>query len=408
MKAGHALLRLLVLAGFCVLLLRAPRVPTVRAQGGQNGYDSGCANFGLDANTPCPSQCTSSTYDNWYVNGILYNGNFAGANISATPCGNSIPGQTCVQPSTYQHPNWTCTQCCLAIGEDCGATECNGKDPCCSDVFVNASCDFNKQKCCVPDDGLCSSSFDCCNTPCVEGLCQTCIDLGDFCVPLQDPCCGPVCRNYECGGTCPPPEDCPPLFKWNGFTCQCEQLTPIIIDTDGSGFQLTDYQGGVSFDMIGGGEPAQMSWTAPGSTNAFLVLDRNGDGKINNGVELFGSSAPQPRSDAPNGFLALAVFDKPDKGGNADGVIDSRDAVYSQLRLWIDANHNGISEPGELHILQEFGIDWLSFDYKLASRVDRYGNTFRYRAKVGSYPAQGSGPSRYAWDVILLISPQKH
>jgi hypothetical protein len=213
-----------------------------------------------------------------------------------------------------------------------------------------------------------------------------------------------------CGTTCQPTGSPPygqgQCYSWSYTSCSwvptsCQQ-SPIIIDTDGSGFELTSVASGVMFDIDGDGKLSPIAWTRSTSGNAFLALDRNGNGLIDSGKELFGNFTQQPESPNPNGFLALAESDKPENGGNGDGVIDKKDAIYSKLVLWIDENHDGVSQPKELHSLHSMGVFSLALRYRESRRTDRFGNEFRYKAAVNPVPEDGeSRDGRWAYDVFF-------
>ena len=217
-----------------------------------------------------------------------------------------------------------------------------------------------------------------------------------------------ICPEFILIACAPPFTGCYNAFQATTSSAEpdmfCEYCcgeSPIIVDVQGNGYNLTNAQGGVNFDLNNDAVAERLSWTAAGSDDAFLALDRDCNGSIDNGAEVFGNFSAQPRSENPNGFASLAEFDKPAQGGNADGLIDSRDSVFNALRLWQDTNHNGVSEPAELHALAELQAASFSLNYTESPVRDRYGNRFRYRAPVAVEGIRG-GRGRIAWDVYLV------
>jgi hypothetical protein len=139
-----------------------------------------------------------------------------------------------------------------------------------------------------------------------------------------------------------------------------------VLDLTGNGISLTAQEAsGVSFDINNDGFAAGVGWTDPSGENGFLVRDLNGNGKIDNDSEMFGG----PSS---SGFAQLATLDGNHDGKvdasddglvdfNGDGVIDSND-TFDSLKIWIDANGNGVTDPGELHSLSDYNITSISVD----------------------------------------------
>lgn len=155
---------------------------------------------------------------------------------------------------------------------------------------------------------------------------------------------------------------------------------PLLIDLGPQGLELTAADGGVWFDIDGNGTADKIAWTSGAADDAFLALDRNGNGRIDNARELFGDATLQASSGEPNGFRALAEWDRLDRGGNGDGVIGPADRVWARLLLWVDRSHDGISQSDELTLVSNSALTGIVLDYRESRRRDKDGNRYTYRS----------------------------
>lgn len=182
---------------------------------------------------------------------------------------------------------------------------------------------------------------------------------------------------------------------------------PIVVDVRGNGYSLTSVTDGVRFDLDGDGVAEQWAWTAAGSDDAFLAMDENHNGLVDDGRELLaGVSGP------PNGFGALNAYDgfaSPrdlSSGSNRrpDGLLTNADAIFGRLLLWTDVNHNGVSEEDELESLAHAGITTIYLGIKDISRYDPYGNLLHYQSSAQLVNKAGVSVLRPVTSIALLRS----
>ncbi len=93
------------------------------------------------------------------------------------------------------------------------------------------------------------------------------------------------------------------------------------------------------------------------------------------------------------------MLDQAENGGNHNGFIDPGDQGYSQLLLWVDANHDGFSQANELRSLAAAGVHRIDLNYSESQLKDKFGNLFFYKAGIWDQDDNPAG--RYAWDVFL-------
>lgn len=139
-------------------------------------------------------------------------------------------------------------------------------------------------------------------------------------------------------------------------------VDPLVLDLGDEGINLTSAEDGVYFDMKGDGSPVQTAFIQ--GNNAFLCLDQNGNGVVDDINELFGDKGGHA-----NGFENLRQYDD-----NGDGIIDENDAIYSELRLWRDLNGDGINQADESMTLAEAGVKSINLGYNKDYEMDKNGN----------------------------------
>lgn len=287
----------------------------------------------------------------------------------------------------------------------------------------------------------CHQTLQACDTNCVNSVCapndsSSCVSAcKSSCNTSYNSCISTESRNCSAGAS---PYNCPggdlnsQICRFDTTTelCSCSCLcngsppscpnpacqndgnwgcnSPILVDVTGQGFKLTNVKDGVIFDLWAKNDPQRFSWTDPSAGNAWLALDRNGNGTIDDGSELFGSATPQPPlapGEVANGYRALASYDLTENGGNEDGFIDERDAIYDKLLLWVDRNHNGVSEPDELMTLRQASVARIDLLTQIKPYTDADGNVFEYRARL--WDNAGNQRGRWAWDVFLVCDPKR-
>lgn len=197
--------------------------------------------------------------------------------------------------------------------------------------------------------------------------------------------CQQISRGYDEGL-------CEILCGWGRDRDDCEQTPwgwdcppcPIALDLQGNGLKLSGPNPPLYFDLDGDGTLDHTSWTRRQTKDGFLVFDRNGNGLIDDGRELFGTATPPLLATEPvrHGYEALAEFDRISLGGNENGMLDEGDRMFQHLQVWRDRNRDGVTQDGELAALAELGITEISLSYYRDDQEDQWGNVQRWWSPI--------------------------
>jgi hypothetical protein len=202
-------------------------------------------------------------------------------------------------------------------------------------------------------------------------------------------------------------------WYWDGGSCVDGGGSPIVMpvrpvrDDDKTRYRLTAPS--VAFDIDCDGDLERIGWTAPGSGLAFLAYDRNGNGRIDNGCELFGVRTV---AGAVNGFQALDKIE-PQANDGRENALDANDPLFAKLVLWEDRNGNGDStDAGEVQPLSNV-YSSVGLGYSYSQLVDEHGNKFSIEGWAEQRTAPGLNRAqseqehlakiRKVWDIVFVI-----
>jgi hypothetical protein len=194
--------------------------------------------------------------------------------------------------------------------------------------------------------------------------------------------------------------------------CATACNSPLILDLNGDGIRTTTTGYPVSFDFKDDGNPEISAWTAPDSKEAFLWLDVNDNGTVDSGRELFGDATILPSGETSrHGFEALEVYDTEELGGNGDLVISEEDLIWRFLKLWDDANHDGISQRDEISTLEREGVASIDLQYTKSMTYDPADNLHLFQSSFIRRVNRQFGPpylrSQPIHDVFFQEAPRE-
>ncbi|GHS95256.1 hypothetical protein FACS1894107_16270 [Planctomycetales bacterium] len=168
-------------------------------------------------------------------------------------------------------------------------------------------------------------------------------------------------------------------------------VDPLVLDLNGDGIDLKRIEAGAKFDLRGDGNAANCGFVQ--GDDARLFLDADGDGVCADGKELFGDQQGHA-----NGFEKLREYDE-----NGDGVIDERDAIYEQLRVWQDRDGDGVSVAAETQSLRAANVKFIRLNYE-SVKEENGGNIVSERGVFGTF----DGEERAAVDAQFRYQPNSH